>query len=69
FELQKILQDTARAVSEGITGEDMMRKLQDVTPRSMQMAITVVVTVPIILVYPFIQRYLIKGMTIGAVKG
>jgi len=68
FELQKILQSTVQA-SSGETGQDMMRKMQDVTPRSIQMAITVVVTTPIVLVYPYIQRYLIKGMMIGSVKG
>jgi putative aldouronate transport system permease protein len=39
------------------------------TPESIRMAITVVVTAPILFVYPFIQRYFIKGMTIGAIKG
>ncbi|NQX57894.1 carbohydrate ABC transporter permease [Paenibacillus qinlingensis] len=34
-----------------------------------KMAMTVVVTGPIILVYPFIQKYFVKGMTVGAVKG
>lgn len=36
---------------------------------SMKMAMTVVVTGPIIFVYPFAQRYFLKGLTIGAVKG
>lgn len=34
-----------------------------------KMAVTLVVIGPIILLYPFVQRYFIKGMTIGAVKG
>ncbi|MFC3799141.1 carbohydrate ABC transporter permease [Cohnella sp. GCM10012308] len=34
-----------------------------------KLAMTVVVTGPIILVYPFIQKYFVKGMTVGAVKG
>jgi len=68
FELQRILQDTARA-ADGMTGDDMMARVRAITPRSLQMAITVVVTVPIILVYPFIQKYLIKGMLVGSVKG
>jgi putative aldouronate transport system permease protein len=38
------------------------------TPQSIQMAITIVATTPILLVYPFIQKYFIKGMTLGAVK-
>jgi len=33
------------------------------------MAAIVMTTVPIVLVYPFMQRYFIKGITIGAVKG
>nr|WP_222871003.1 carbohydrate ABC transporter permease [Paenibacillus methanolicus] len=34
-----------------------------------KMAMTVIVTGPVILVYPFIQKYFVKGMTVGAVKG
>ncbi len=40
-----------------------------VTPESVKMAITIVTTVPILCVYPFVQRYFVKGMLIGAVKG
>lgn len=36
---------------------------------SFKMAMTVIATGPIILAYPFIQKYLVKGVTIGAVKG
>lgn len=34
-----------------------------------KLAVTVVTTGPIVLVYPFVQKYFIKGMTVGAVKG
>lgn len=40
-----------------------------ITPRGVRMTITMITTVPILLVYPFLQRYLIKGLLIGAVKG
>ncbi len=37
--------------------------------RAVKMAVTVVAVVPILLVYPFIQKYFTKGVMIGAVKG
>lgn len=36
---------------------------------SLKMAMTIVATGPILLAYPFIQRYFVQGLTIGAVKG
>lgn len=41
---------------------------QAVTPMAIRMAVTVVATVPIIVVYPFVQKYFVGGMTLGAVK-
>ena len=40
-----------------------------VPTQSMQMATFVVTLGPIILVYPFVQRYFVKGIMIGAIKG
>ena len=37
--------------------------------KAVKMASTVVATVPILLVYPFIQKYFTKGVMVGAVKG
>ncbi len=36
---------------------------------TLKMATAIVVTGPILLLYPFIQRYFVKGITIGGVKG
>ncbi len=36
---------------------------------SMQMATVMVATIPIIIVYPFLQRYFVKGVLTGAIKG
>lgn len=40
-----------------------------ITPRSVRMAITMVATVPILCVYPFLQKYFVKGILLGAIKG
>ena len=42
---------------------------QDIPFETMKMACAVVATGPIVAAYPFVQRYFIKGITIGAVKG
>ena len=48
----------------------MMRQMRtvNITPDSIKMAITIVATLPILLVYPFLQKYFVKGMVLGAVK-
>jgi len=42
---------------------------QNVTGESLKMATLVVATLPIVCVYPFVQRYFVKGLMIGSVKG
>ncbi|ETT53507.1 MULTISPECIES: carbohydrate ABC transporter permease [unclassified Paenibacillus] len=41
----------------------------DLPTESLKMAMTIVATGPILLAYPFIQKYFVTGLTIGAVKG
>ncbi|MGO4433908.1 carbohydrate ABC transporter permease, partial [Paenarthrobacter sp. RAF9] len=38
-------------------------------PQSIQMAVVVVALVPILMVYPFLQKHFAKGVITGAVKG
>ena len=42
---------------------------QAANPKSLQMATVAVATIPILCVYPFLQKYFVKGVTLGAVKG
>ncbi|WP_300771851.1 carbohydrate ABC transporter permease [uncultured Acetatifactor sp.] len=44
---------------------DKMRGIQPLTVRA---AITIIVVTPILVIYPFFQRYFVSGMTLGAVK-
>lgn len=53
-----------------VNGEAIDYGLMGAPPEKVvKMAATVVATVPILLVYPFIQKYFAKGVMVGAVKG
>jgi putative aldouronate transport system permease protein len=43
--------------------------LQRITPKGVRMAMAVVTMFPIMLIYPFFQKYFVKGVMIGAIKG
>lgn len=43
--------------------------LANLPTQSLKLAMAVIATGPILLVYPFVQKYFVKGITIGAVKG
>ncbi|NLG37587.1 MAG: carbohydrate ABC transporter permease [Clostridiales bacterium] len=45
------------------------QKYRSLTPATARAATAMIVTIPIILIYPFLQRYFITGITLGAVKG
>jgi putative aldouronate transport system permease protein len=53
-------------------GNTMMNAMRDahiqVHARSLQMATVTLTTIPILLVYPFLQRYFTKGIMLGAIK-
>ncbi len=52
-----------------LSSQGLMTEIVDLPTETYKLAITVVTTGPIVLLYPFIQKYFIKGMTVGAVKG
>ncbi|OMF36890.1 ABC transporter permease [Paenibacillus sp. FSL H8-0548] len=47
---------------------DALSRMQSVTSKSLTMATMMVATIPIVLVYPFVQRFFVKGVLIGSLK-
>ncbi|RXZ79100.1 carbohydrate ABC transporter permease [Paenibacillaceae bacterium] len=47
----------------------LYQKYNSLSPLTLRAATTIVVTLPILFVYPFLQKYFIGGLTIGSVKG
>ena len=62
---EMIVNDASAAVSE--VDSDVMDSVR--APRTMQMAIVIVATLPILFVYPFLQKHFAKGIMLGSVKG
>ncbi|MBQ3668617.1 MAG: hypothetical protein II920_05265 [Clostridia bacterium] len=44
-------------------------KENNYNPEAIKMATMVVASVPIIMIYPFLQRYFVKGLMVGSIKG
>lgn len=74
--LQKILSQTSFEASMDATSgksnvnEELMLALTtNTTPESLKMAFLIILTTPIICIYPFLQKYFVKGVMIGSIKG
>jgi putative aldouronate transport system permease protein len=70
YELMRILQNTNSQSSSRQVDffAQAANRGQTVTPKAIRATMTIVASVPIILVYPFLQKYFVHGMTVGGVK-
>lgn len=72
YELMKLLSSTMNSnsnpnVAAGVgMNQDSAKAM--VTPLSIRAAITIVASVPILVVYPFMQKYFVVGLNVGSVK-
>lgn len=53
----------------GMSGAEILDMNKTQTTTSVQMTVSVIVLFPILLVYPYFQKYFVKGVMIGSVKG
>ena len=65
YELMKLL---SSVTNQGPSAEVMKNASGAVTPASVRAAATILTMLPIVCLYPFLQRYFVTGLTIGGVK-
>ena len=63
------LATTQQSSNAAKTSADALKSTTTTTPITIRCAITVISTVPILVVYPFLQKYFVTGMALGSVKG
>ena len=68
FPLQLILRSMLLEDSENLTAKVGI-ETASVTPTAVKNAVIVVTMVPVMLVYPFVQKYFVKGVMVGSIKG
>lgn len=65
YELMKLL---SSVTNQGASAESMKNAIGAVTPTSVRAAATIITMLPIICIYPFLQKYFVTGLTLGGVK-
>ena len=66
YELMKLL---SSVTNQGTSAEAMKNAAGAVTPTSVRAAATILTMLPIVCLYPFLQKYFVQGLTLGSVKG
>lgn len=65
YELMKLL---SSVTNQSGSAESMKNSEGSVTPTSVRAAATIITMLPIICIYPFLQKYFVAGLTLGGVK-
>ncbi|MCL2092903.1 MAG: carbohydrate ABC transporter permease [Treponema sp.] len=67
--LRNMITNTATAMAAAGIAANADNELEAVTETSVRAGTIVVATVPILVVYPFLQKHFVKGVMIGSIKG
>lgn len=68
--LKKVITDASVSQSLGVQAAQVVpESAAKITPQTIKLAAMTVTALPIVAVYPFLQKYFVKGVMIGAVKG
>ena len=68
YPLQMVLRSILITTSQDLTSASDLANSVSLYKKSVEYAVIVVSTLPILCVYPFVQKYFVTGITIGAVK-
>jgi putative aldouronate transport system permease protein len=70
YPIQVVLRNmlTAPSVNQELLVQNPLL-IQQLPPETLKMAVVVVTILPIIIIYPFLQKYFVKGMLLGSIKG
>lgn len=69
--LQKIMAETAfeaNSMQQNMNTSLTAGSAANTTPESLRMAFVIIVTLPVVCVYPFLQKYFVKGVMLGSIK-
>ena len=69
YPLQTFLYMIDSSVTLGATTSENVEYMREISDRTLRTAQIVIAMVPVLIAYPFLQKYFVKGMTLGAVKG
>lgn len=69
YPLQTFLYMVGTAIMQGSTTTENVEYMREISDRTLRSAQIVIAMVPVLLAYPFLQKYFTKGIVMGSVKG